>query len=180
MKIRDLAYLSIRVLAIYLFLLGCKQIFTLIDFTLPAYVGIPNFSSYFISMLIVLVIPSLIYVAASLTLWFLAKRISLLLIVEGSEDAEFQGNKALEGFVLSMVGVVIVVLALSSFVKEGLLYLVYTNDVKYTFPKNQTYRVMEQAIRLILGVILVLKAEGFALILRKIRNAGLKHLEERK
>lgn len=178
MKLRDLAYLAVRILSIYLMIQGLRHILNLIDFAIPTYLQLLEDPSYF-QVFLVIGIPAFVFIISGILLWFYAAKLSIYLIPKNSDDSvpTIQG-KEIEEFILSVVGMIIVILSFSSLIR-GLL--IYISNAKQDFGfanRANIYNSIEQAIQLILGIALLLKSKGIALVLRKIRSAGLRHINK--
>jgi hypothetical protein len=176
MKLKDLAYLSIKILSIYLVIIGFRQMVNILYISIPSYLLIPGQSYNAWELFFIVGVPAFLTVIAGVLLWFNAFRLALYLVPQNHDDLEISlQTKQLEGFVLAVVGLLLLIFSFSTLVREVLNYMNYLhNDIRFD-TQGFLYRVAEQSIRLILSIILLLRAEGFALLLRKIREAGLKH-----
>lgn len=178
MKIRDLAFLALRVLAIYVFIVALRHLANLTQFTVPSYLELIESGISFMEVFLLVFLPTLILITGGLVLWIFARPISKYLMPKSPTESENDGSvqtlkgREVEGFVIAAVGLVLVLLSFPAIVR---LLVNYFNMVSQDIGFNRmTYitPIIEQGLRLILGIILLLKAEGFALILRKIRKLG--------
>lgn len=135
------------------------------------------------SVLIVSGIPACLIMIGSLILWFSAQKLALKLLPKGLKEAESSlPMKEIEAFVISIVGLILVVLSATTLLR---LFLSLINTTAYSDSLNLTssmhlYPLIEHLIRVILGAILLIKADGFALFLRKVRSLGLQRQNDMK
>ena len=179
MQMKGIAYLALRVLAIYFFMMAWRQFVMILEF-LPSYIFIPEINMNLMEVILLVGVPALINFTASILLWIYAKRLSGYFLLKQQEQEEpFNlAYKGIEGFVLSVVGIIFIITSFSAMIRELLYYLNHMNMPIYG--RTQVYGLVELAIQFILGVLLVLRSNGIATILRRIREAGLKHLKEEK
>lgn len=170
MNLRGIAFLAIRLFAIYVFLLGIRQVVNLVTVSLPVYMSTMDLD--LMQVLYVIAIPTLLLWAFGILLWMMADRWSKRMIPpsDGQTETAIRSSH-IESFVLSVVGVVIVVLAVSDLIQSVLAFLSIANQDVYFDRQNYYYRIAGQAVEIALGLVLVLKARGIAALLRKIRQA---------
>lgn len=175
MKIRELAFLAVRILGIYLFVLGLKQLVDLLQLTGSTYLQWLEHEVTFMEVFLFIGLPSLILLIGGIVLWIFAKPISKSLILKDSTESESHWQmREIEGFVLSVVGLLLVVWSLPTMTRMIVNYInIAGQEVRFD-KMSYIYPIIEQGIRFLIGLLLLLKAEGFALILRKIRNKGSK------
>jgi len=177
LKLHDLSYLCIRVLAIILFLLGLNHLANLLEFSIPSYMQIVDYLSFFEAFLMV-GLPACFLIVLSVVMWFSARRLSAYLLpkaVQAEEAAASFNAKQLEGYILSVIGLLLVVFSFSAIIRMIMTYAVIPTEQGFAFTnKIQLYSIIEQGLRFVIGLLLLVKAEGFARLLRKVRNLGLK------
>jgi len=171
MKLRGLSFLAIRVLAIYFFVQGLNHLVNYLDFALPAYLQVLGDNKSYFDIFLLVGIPSILLLIISIVLWFLAGKISSYFVQQDSSESEsalsFRGA---ESFVLAVVGLVLAILSFTTLTRLILNYVNITNQNLYIDHRSYWISFGEHMIRLLLGLVLILKAEGFALLLRKIRG----------
>ena len=179
MKINDLAYLTLRVAAIYLFIMGIGHLVDLLQFSLPAYLQVMERGTTYGEVFLIVGVPVLLLLICGFLLWVLAPKLAKYLVPASaasagiSESGATAQTKNIEGFVLAVVGLILFILSFTGVVRGALNYFnMLSQDIEFN-RLQYIYFLGEQAVRFVLGVILLVKAEGFALLLRKIRNAGL-------
>lgn len=179
MKLRELAFLAIRVLSIYLFILGLNHLVNLLDFTIPTYLQVIEHDTTYTEVFLIIGIPTLILLLCGVILWFFAEKLSKYIVPRNSteSDGTFR-SKDIEGFVLSVVGLILVILSFTSLARIIMNYVNMMNQDIGFDRLGFIYSLVEQGIRLLLGIILLFKAEGLAQFLRKIRNLGLKNSKQ--
>ncbi len=179
MKLREISYLAVRMLSIYVFFLGINHLVNLLNFSIPVYLQVLEDNTTYSEVILIVIIPALFLIICSLVLWFQADKLSRFLIPKNSDESEHSPQiKELEGYILSIVGLILVILSFSAIVRISMNYY-YLLDQEFRFDrKSHLYTFAEQSIRFVFGIILLLKAEGLAMTLRKIRNLGLKHLKK--
>lgn len=172
MKIRDLAFMAIRILSIYLFVLGLNHLMNILEFALPTYMQVIESETTYTEVFFVIGIPAIILLVSSVVLWFAADKLSRFLIPKGSSDPAgiHVQSKEIEGFVLSVIGLVLVVLSFSSLARIILNDINLMNQDLVSNRMGYIYSLIEQVIRFLLGLMLMFKAEGFAHMLRKMRT----------
>ncbi|MCM3633695.1 hypothetical protein [Paenibacillus camelliae] len=176
-KLNELSYLIIRVLAIVFFLFGLNHLMNLLEFSIPSYMSIVDYLSFFEAFLMV-GIPACILIIVSIVMWLLAGRISSLLlpkVAPAEQELNIVHVKYLEGYILAVVGLLLAVFSFTSMLRLVLTYFVIPTEQGFAFTNQvQLYSIVEQGLRFIIGIVLFVKAEGFARLLRKIRSVGLK------
>lgn len=179
MKIRDLAFMAIRILSIYLFILGLNHLVNILEFALPTYMQVIDYETTYTEVFFVIGIPTFILLVSSVVLWFLADKLSRFIIPKSSSESEgiSMQSKEIEAFVLSVIGLILLVLSFTSIARMVLNYINLMDQGIVSDRLGFIYSLVEQVIRFLLGLILLFKAEGFALMLRKIRKLGSNHLK---
>lgn len=181
MNIRDLSFLAVRVLSIYLFILTLKHLVGLLDFAVPTYLQLMGNDIAYAKVFLAVGVPVFVMMFGGIVLWMLAGKLSKWLVPNDSSAAEAQSTirlKEMEGIVLSIVGLIILILSLASMVNLLLNYIsVIKQDVRFD-NRGYMYSIAEQVIRIAAGCLLLYKAEGIAAFLRNIRNLGLKHIKK--
>ncbi|MGG3280010.1 hypothetical protein [Paenibacillus solani] len=179
MKIRDLAFMAVRILSIYLFILGLNHLVNILEFVLPTYMQVIDYETTYTEVFFVIGIPTFILLISSVVLWFLADKLSRFIIPKSSSDSKGISLKSeeIEGFILSVIGLILFVLSFTSIARMVLNYINLMNQGIVSDRLGSIYSLVEQVIRFLLGLILLFKAEGFALMLRKIRKLGSNHLK---
>lgn len=178
MSIRDLAYLSVRIIAVYLFILGLSQLVDLLNVTLPVYSRTFQLEEMYAELILIGVVPMLIFFVGSIVAWFLAGRLSRMMVPavdvgEGNKVSAASPLREMEGFVLCVVGLVLFIVSFANLVSLIVTYT-YWGDGDFTFVWRSNIAVLvEIGIRCLIGIILLVKAEGFAKLLRKIRGFGM-------
>lgn len=175
MKIRELAFLAVRILGIYLFVIGLKQLVDLLQVTGSTYLEWLQHEISFMEVFLLVGFPALVLFIGGILLWIFAKPLSKCLVLKNCTESENTWQtRDIEGFVLSVVGLILIALSLPSLVRLVINYInIASQEVRFDRMPH-VYPIIEQGIRFILGLVLLLKAEGFALILRKIRSIGTK------
>ncbi|WP_256759327.1 hypothetical protein [Cohnella sp. WQ 127256] len=180
MTIRELAFLALRVLSIYLFILGLSHLTSLLDFTIPTYLQVIEHDTTYAEVFLIIGIPTFVLLVGGVILWIFAEKLSSYMVPKSSTGSGNFPTKELEGFVLSVIGLILLILSFTSIVRLSMSYIHLINQEIGFDRKTYIYPLVEQAIRLLIGIILLFKAEGLALMLRKTRNLGLKHLSKEK
>jgi hypothetical protein len=92
----------------------------------------------------------------SVVLWFLAEKVSHYLIPKNSNDSvqSIQG-KELEGFVLSVVGLILAILSIATLVRLVMNYISITNEQVHFNRQAYLFSIPEQAIRFLIGIVLL-------------------------
>lgn len=177
MKLQHISYLFVKVIAIVLFLLGLNQLMNLIQYSIPSYLQIINNLSFFEAFLMV-GLPACFLIIVSIIIWFSAGKVSAYLVpkeVQDEKAANIVNVKQLEGYILAVIGLLLVVFSFSTIIRMVLTYVVIPTEQGFAFTNQlQIYSMIEQGLRFIIGIVLLVKAEGFALLLRKIRGLGVK------
>lgn len=170
MNLRGLAFLAIRVLAIYVVVLGIRQVANLVDVALPMYMHMTDLNLAQ-ALTIVGVSPLLLW-AVGISLWLMANRWSKRIIPAAESRTETAIRSAdPESFVLSVVGLVIAILAVTDWIQSVLALVSISNQGVHFDRQSYYYRFAGQAIEIAFGLVLILKARGIAALLRKIRQA---------
>lgn len=172
MKLRGIAFLAVRIISIYLFITGVNHLINLIEYTIPAFFQFMKRDTNVFELFLLLGLPALIFIFCGIFMWMCAGRISLYLIPRTLLEDEIEDgfrSKQIEGFVLSVIGLILLISSSTSLVRMLIQYFTI-NSQGVTFNQlGYGASLVEQIIRLILGILLLVKAEGFALWLRKLR-----------
>jgi len=152
----------------------------LLNFSLPVYLQVIEDDATYLELLSFVILPAVLLISCGIVLWFLADKLSRFLIPKNSDGSELTSSiKGIEGFILSVAGLIIVIFSFSTMVRMSLSYKYMTNQEFQVDRISLMYTFVEQLIRLVIGIILLFKAEGLALALKKIRDLGLKHLRQK-
>jgi hypothetical protein len=182
-SIRNWSFLLVRLLSVYFIIHGFGQLFGLlsnINSTLPLRNLTDNdiqwgwidaaFASYVVA-----------YIVLGIVLWAAAGRLSGLLVRGREEPSDKAGAgidfRQVEGFVLSAAGVLIVAWTLPQLAGVILDYAyLQQQDILITgYPlKEQQHKILELSLRIVIGLLLIWKANGIAGFIRLAREAGMK------
>ena len=181
-SLKDLGYLAIRVLAIYVFILGIEYLVSLFQYSMPFYLSLLKSDDHnYMDIVLVTGIPALLLIAISILMWSFADKLSSILAprqTKGTSDPE--NVKAWESFVLSAVGMILVILSFSR-ISLVIMQIIRMESMTPEFAvynrQEFLFSLTEQFIKFILGLILIFKADGLAYLLRKIRSLGFKQAE---
>ncbi|MEX1030702.1 MAG: hypothetical protein WDZ91_11760 [Paenibacillaceae bacterium] len=176
MKLREFSFLAVRILAIYLFILGISHLVDLLNFAIPVYLQVIEDDTTYSEVFLIVGIPAFSLIIGGIVLWILAEKLSKYIMRNSSTELETTlQTKEIEGFVLSVIGLILAILSFSIIVRISMNYIHLVNQDMQFDRQSLLYTFVEQLIRFVIGIILLIKAEGFALLLRKIRGLGLKH-----
>ncbi|MGG4142181.1 hypothetical protein ABEW34_03535 [Paenibacillus algorifonticola] len=160
MKQRQFAFTAIRVLAVYFLVAGIGR---LMDVVAPIML---SSSDAHVSAwaYLSLVLPGLVYVAASVFLWSKAEGLVLRIVQGQVEDAaatQFASGE-LYKLALSLTGVILIVLTLPT-LASTIIQLLQVNETSYTVTQPFLYSnwavIMECIVRLGLGLLLIIKTQ---------------------
>lgn len=180
MKANELAFLAVRVLALVVLIMGVRQLFQLLEAAAPVYLYFAGFP--YGQLWLIAAVPALLLIALGAALWMSAGRLSRHLVPGGAADPAGAGGahpaapsprlKDAEGFVLSVVGLVVLVLAAARLARS-VVYAVTVGGEGIRFDLDGYLYVMaEQLVLMAIGAVLLVRAEGLATRLRKIRGAA--------
>lgn len=180
MKAKELAYLAVRVLALVVLVMGVRQLFHLLDTAVSVYLYIPDVP--YGQLWLMAGVPALLLVALGAVLWMSAGRLSRYLAPENADETAGAGGadrpalsarlKDAEGFMLSVVGLVLFILALARLARSVVFAVTVGGEAIRFDLDGYLYVLAEQLVLLAIGLVLLVRAEGLAAWLRKIRNAG--------
>lgn len=178
LRIHSLALLAVRILGIYMFLLGISRISNLLDVAMPAYLLALDVDVSTWKIVTIVGIPGLVLVIGGVLLWVLARRIANVMIPAEFHDHSYTlKDRELEQFVLAVVGLVLVIQAIAGLTASLLNIFTLTSDGIRVM--DYYYSAMiKPAVQLIAGLLLVIKANAVAYMLAKIRNLGLAQRQE--
>ncbi len=180
MRIYDLAYLAVRVLAVWLFISAVNQVITLFNVTVPIYTQTFDLQERYMELILLVVAPALLILIGSIVLWKMAGRLAGALIpadankTEADSDVNHAVRRDLEGFVLSVVGLILFIVSFTSFLRLGAISFYYWDGEFYQVRNSNMASFIAAGIRSLIGIVLLVKAEGFAILLRKIRSIGMR------
>jgi len=171
-NLRGLAFLALRLMAIYVIVMGIRHAVDLVDFSIPAYMQLADLN--FAKGLLVIGIPTLLLWIVGILLWFMAGKWSNRFVPATNGAPEAVNRSAeFESFVLSVVGLVLAILSLTNWIQSVLGYISLTNQDVYFNRQSYYFHFAGQAAEFVLGAVLLLKSRGIAALLRKIRSAGM-------
>ena len=172
MNLRGLAFLALRLLAIYVVFMGIQHAVNLLDFSIATYMQVTDLD--FTSALLIVSVPTLLIWAVGILLWCMAGKWSGYLVpASGEAVKQAIRNTEIESFVLSVAGLIIVILSFFRLLQSVMSYVSLTRQDIYVDNQSYYYSFAVWAVELILGAVLLLKSQAFAVLLRKIRGAGL-------
>lgn len=172
MNLRGLAFLALRLLAIYVAIMGIRHAVNLLDFSIATYMQVTDLD--IAQVMLIVCVPTILLWAVGVLLWCMAGKWSGHLVPASGETAEPAiRNADIESFVLSVAGLIIAVLSFFRLLQSVMTYVSFTSQDIYVDSQSYYYNFAAYALELILGVVLLLKSHGFASLLRKIRSAGL-------
>lgn len=172
MKLRGIAFLAVRVIAIYLFIMGVNHLINLIEYTIPAFFQFMKRDTNVFELFLLIGLPALILLFCGIFMWMCAEKISLYLIPRALLEEEIEGgfrSKQIEGFVLSVIGLILLISSSTSLVRMLIQYFTIQGQGLTFNQLGYESSLVEQIIRVILGILLLVKAEVFAQWLRKLR-----------
>ncbi|WP_054955206.1 hypothetical protein [Paenibacillus dakarensis] len=174
MKLRGIAFLAVRLVSVYLFILGLNHLINLLEFALPTYLQIKSNISYG-DVLLMIGLPASIMIIAGIILWVFADSISKRLVPGSLSEVEAEGESGyrsseMEGFILSVVGLILLILSSTRLISLLINYVNIRGQGVTFNEMGHVSTLAEQLIRIIIGIMLLLQAESFARWLRKLRN----------
>ena len=174
MNLRGLAFLALRLLAVYVVITGIRHAANLVDVTIPTYMQMAELNVTL--ALLVVGIPTVLLWVVGILLWCSAEKWSGYLI-PASVQAEKPAlrNAEIESFALSVVGLIIAILSFFRLLQSVLSYISLLDQNVHVDSQSYFYNFAALAAELATGIILLLKSQGIAALLRKIRGAGLEN-----
>lgn len=178
MRNRDIAYMAIRILSLYIFMQACISLVHFINFgIIPIIVGSNDIS--FWQVFIGFFGPFALLLGCSILLWMFTDRICNFIIVR-KEDMEDEQNqltiKSIQSIAYSVVGLIIFVKAVPQAVR--IIPQVKFIIGEYALGNEQvrikmTFQVIEKILELFIGFSLFVGGKGLVGIFEKLRNLGL-------
>lgn len=183
MNEKSIANIACKVLAIYVIILGIKNISYLLSISLFPYISQGFNKSTIIQMIFVSILPSIIYITMGLVLWFKSIKISNYMIHD-NEDILIEKSKLdvieLQTVAFSVVGLVILVNLIPDFFRllSKLLYFKSGYIPKESVEQLEIkISIIEIIIRFIVGLLLLLKSRGVVGFIKNMQKAGVKDLD---
>ncbi|MBP1155099.1 MULTISPECIES: hypothetical protein [unclassified Paenibacillus] len=172
MKIHELSFLSLRILAVYLFYLGLTELVKVYYFGIPSWLGIDVFEFEFDASRLILLytIPAGFLLSIGIILWASANKLSYIILARRKQEEQTLEFKYTYVMIISIVGLVIVVFSTVNLIK-GVPNL-WTNHLYVTSPifKENVYIVIAESIKLIAGLCLFLRADVFWRVIANIQE----------
>lgn len=177
MNVRGLAYIFMRILAIYILIQGIQRLFTYLQFINPNFRGMLeelNFSY----MLWAYTIPAILMVILSIVLWLFAKKWSTFMIADRTEELNLDSDRFREWYVLAftVAGIVIFVTTISPLMMHTAELMRIRasghNFIADVHMRGHWLQWWGTVAKLALGIVLVIGAKGLYNILQRIRNVG--------
>lgn len=176
MRLKDLTFVAVRLLAIYIFIQGLGRSFNVIEPILPnlilsdeARVANPSL----LAILLVYLIPGSIFIIISLILWFTTVRVVNLILHTRDSELDFNHDNLYGIFItgLSIVGIIVVVNGLPPLVMNiAQLFQIPSDMVTNTYRNNVVSALVSNLIKLILGLILVFRGGSIYRIIMKTKS----------
>lgn len=183
-NLRDLGFLAIRALAVFAFILGIQRLIHIIENAIPYYMGYLAPPDNVIVIGFVAAIPALLLIIVSILLWVFAHKLSFKMVpsreTQTGEGGIPEHVKAWESFFLSVAGLILLVISIGRMAYILAQYLHMETalpDFVYFERKEYLYSLAEYVVYFILGLLLILKADGLAHLLRSIRRLGHRRAE---
>jgi hypothetical protein len=133
----------------------------------------------------VTLLSALLLIVVSIILWFKAPKISKYVSGNREENLEFKGGSIKEMYILGLtiVGVIIVVTSLPLLVMsvgQAIQYIIDKKPLGERYLNELWLHIGTLGFKLLLGLFLVLRAEGIYGMIKSFRDLGLKHLDKDK
>jgi hypothetical protein len=174
MTIRELAYLGLRLTAVYIFSLALMQLGQLINVILQTYEAnmlISREVLFFYSLA-----PVILLTILSIIIWFKTNKIIKYLVPSENttDDEQMKGIllKQLQTLAFSVVGLILFARALPQFLQVFSEILLINNQLLQGPILYKSYLFIAQRIlECVLGLVILLGAKGLSNILSKVRGA---------
>lgn len=187
MKTRDLAFVLIRVLALYVLIQGVGRLVRLIEILFPYFTDDGFADTFNVGLLVLFSAGSgIMLLAVAALLWVKSDKAASLAAPanrEGSEGEPLPRFPFSEVYALglTLVGVVVLVETLPSLLGQIVQLIQYsTSEYPSAFEKNTWdawIQLSADAIKLALAAVLVLRPHGMYGAIRKLRELGFRRSE---
>src|SRR5690606_10795527 len=123
---------------IFLFILSVRHLVNFLSVTLPVYLQITEINVAYTEVILIVGIPVLLLLTGSVVLWVFAEKLSKLLLPNSSRDYEvLLRSKEIEGFVLSVIGLVIAILSFTKLVGMTMNYInIVSKEIQFPWEGN--------------------------------------------
>jgi hypothetical protein len=188
LKKHEVAYLTVRILALYSFIQGLLNISTVIQFSIVNVIQTNTSSFKLYSILLLSVIPALMFFIIGFLIWKYALKISKMMFPnEEQVNLENTNYKLLQSVAFSIVGLILVVTTLPKFpsvilnliemkrVEEGIsmgMASEFEPRLKVYFP------LIEQTIQILLGTFLLFGAKGISAWINVTKDRMVEYVKE--
>ncbi len=186
MNTKNIAFVSIKVLAIYTFLQALLNIAKLINYVALHYISadflhqLTNFTTFETQINLVSILPFILLLLISVILWKNADRLFSHIASENLVNNDNQHMITihhLQTTAFAIVGLIIIASTIPEFfpIVPNLMKLYQLGNAHATFDlKFSTYfLIIEQIVKLIIGFSLFFGSNGLSGLLRRIRKAGM-------
>lgn len=191
MKIKDLAFVLVRILALYVIVQGIGQLANLFQL-LYLYNTAGVFTSLSTGLFVsTFVASALVYFLAGWLLWSQSgKLVRYMARGMDSADSPQEDNsnsvarKEWYSLGLTLVGIVLVAWNIPSLIGHIVQLIQYAADEvpsAFASARRQTWiQIVADVLKLAIAFVLIFRADGIAGLIRKIRELGVKIKEDRK
>ncbi len=171
MKTKDLTFIALRLLAIYLFFLGISQSINVYYIGIPGWLEITELQFDVELMVLLYSIPPVLSLSFGVLLWFFANKLTTYLIRDKIEISEYSADfKISYTMIIAIVGIVIIIQAGTGLVEAVPTFITYKKYIMETNPSHQQflYEMIAEVTKLIIGASLVVRADGVRVFVQRI------------
>lgn len=179
--LQGISYLCIRVVALIVFLLGLHNLMSFFQISLPTYLQVINVNWSSFEIFLMAGLPACMLIIISIVLWLAAGKLSIVLLPKDAarQDSTIESIahlRGIEAFVLGIIGLMLVIFSFTTLVRIISNHIVMVSHSDFGLINYQAHfsSYMEQGLRLVIGIALLVKADSATYLLHKIRRIGLK------
>lgn len=186
MKSKDLAFILLRTLSIYIFIQAIMNLSHIINYSIISNLGTFKNAGYetnisVLSLLLTSIAPFLILLIIAIILWIFTSQITKYLLPEDLNNDENEKKinlEELQYIAFSIIGVLILSSALPQLFNL-VPNIIKMNDigsslVTSSYKTEVIFAIIEKAVRVLIGLFLIFGSKGLVGLLKKIRGLGVK------
>ena len=168
MKLADLSFLAVRLLAIYVLYDGIRQATNVYYIMIPGWLEL-DLDFDFAKMAILHMLPSVVVLGFGIVLWIFARKWSFLIIGMKPEDAPSDpAFKSTYQMLISLVGLAIIAVSLGNLCYFLPSFLTLNAYVSNPLKLQSFYQVIAEAVKIILGICFILRANDIRRMLERV------------
>lgn len=173
MNTKSIAFVALRIVALFLFVKALINVGNLVVITLPNFFNYGHDGQISALSLIPLFIPALLMFIISIILWVRTQALSEWL-APFDDEVQIEGEKLekLQIIAFTVVGLVFVAISFPHLVKDVVQMVSFDRDMhtEMVYRHQVVYPLIHSSVQFVLGMVILFQAKGLSGLLKKVRD----------